>query len=74
MRFFYFLLLLLLIAPIAIFAYQNQERITLDFLNQTLNARLVLILVAAYVLGMFSGWTVVGMFRRSYRNLTEGPR
>ena len=36
-----------------------------------LEAKVAVILGAAYVLGMFSGWTVVGLLRRSLNRSSE---
>jgi uncharacterized integral membrane protein len=73
MRFFYLLVLLALIAAIAIFAYQNAEGVDVQFLKWGMTTSLAAVVGAAYLLGMLSGWTVVGLFRRSLYRATE-PR
>jgi len=71
MRFFYLLILLALIAVIAIFAYQNAEAVDVQFLNWGVPTTLAAVAGAAYLLGMLSGWTVIGLFRRSLYRATE---
>ena len=74
MRLFYFILLLLLIGALAAFAVQNREPVAIKFASWSDTYPLPVLLGAAYVLGMFSGWTVVGMVRRSLRRVTEEQR
>jgi lipopolysaccharide assembly protein A len=71
MRFVYFLLLLAFIAAVGVFAWQNHEEVTLHYLDRTLAAPLSLLIGAVYLLGMLSGWTVVGMLKRSVQRVTE---
>ena len=71
MRVIYAVLLLVFVAAIIIFAIQNNEPITIKFLGNSWEIALALLVAAAYLLGMFSGWTVVGMLRRSLRRVTE---
>ena len=72
-RFFYLLVLLALIAAIGIFAFQNAEAVDVQFLKWGMSTSLAAVVGAAYLLGMLSGWTVVGLFRRSLYRATE-PR
>ena len=71
MRLFYFVLLLLFVGAIIAFAVQNREAVAIKFLQWGDSYPLPVLLGAAYVLGMFSGWTVVGMLRRSFSRVTE---
>ncbi len=71
MRLFYFILLLLFAGALAAFAVQNRDAIEIKFLEWKDTYPLPALLGAAYVLGMFSGWTVVGMIRRSLKRVTE---
>jgi putative membrane protein len=71
MRFLYFLILVAFLAAVGLFAWQNHEEVTLHYLDRTLAAPLSLLVGAVYVLGMLSGWTVVGMFKRSLQRVTE---
>jgi len=71
MRFFYFIILLTLLGAIGIFAWQNQETITLLYLDRSVACPLALLIGIVYGLGMLSGWTVVGFLRRSLRRVSE---
>lgn len=71
MRIFYLILLVVFLLAITIFAVQNQSFQELQFLGMQLAAPLSLIIAAAYVLGMLTGWTVVGFLRRSVRHVTH---
>ena len=53
---------------------QNNATQTLRFLNWRLEAPTALVTVASYLLGMISGWTVVGFLSRSFRRVTEEQR
>jgi putative membrane protein len=70
-RFLYFVFLLTVAGCVVLFALQNQQELTLTFVNQTLTANVALIIGIAYLLGMLSGWTIVGMLRRSVARVTE---
>jgi uncharacterized integral membrane protein len=74
MRFVYFLLLVLFLAAVTVFAVQNMNEVTVKFLDREHSYPLAAIVAAAYVLGMFSGWTVVGMLKRSFQRVTERTR
>jgi uncharacterized integral membrane protein len=74
MKVFYFLLLMLLIAAAVVFAVQNKDDVTIHYLQESVSAPLALVLGAGYVLGMLSGWTVIGLFKRSWREVTERGR
>jgi uncharacterized integral membrane protein len=71
MRFFYFLLLVLFVGVVAVFAFQNKDPVTIKYLDKEQSFPLPAIVGAAYVLGMFSGWTVVGMLKRSIQRVTD---
>jgi len=73
MRMFYFLILLFLLAAIGVFALQNREVVTLQYLDQSVACPLSLLIAVVYLLGMVSGWTVVGFVRRSVRRVAERP-
>jgi len=70
MRGFYAVLLLVFLAAVGVFAYQNQEAVTLRYLDRSIDCPMALLIAASYVLGMLSGWTVVGLITRSWRRVT----
>ena len=73
MRFLQSLIFLIVLIAILIFAVQNSDTQSLRFLNLRLDAPMSLVTIASYLLGMLSGWTVVGFLRRSFRRVTEDP-
>jgi uncharacterized integral membrane protein len=73
MRFLQSLIFLIVLVAILIFAVQNSATQSLRFLNWRLDAPMSLVTVASYLLGMLSGWTVVGFLSRSIRRVTEDP-
>jgi hypothetical protein len=73
MRVIYGFFLLLFIAAVAAFAFFNHEEVTLTFFDWSLKASLAALTGATYLLGMFSGWTVVGMVRKSIHRVTDRP-
>jgi uncharacterized membrane protein YciS (DUF1049 family) len=74
MRFLCFLFLLAFVGVIVAFGYYNQEDVTLRFYQWTMTASMALVVGAVYVLGMLSGWTVVGTLRRTLQRVTERPQ
>lgn len=71
MRGFYAILLILFLAVIAIFAFMNMERITVNYPGGSWEVRFAILIGAVYVLGMFSGWSVVGVIKKSLKRVTE---
>ena len=71
MRWVYLVLLVVIVTMIVVFFAQNRENETLKFFNQSITAPLYLFFVAVYLLGMWTGGTVVGFVRRAYRHATE---
>jgi len=73
-RIIYVILLLLFLAAVGVFAWQNQANVPLQFINQVGEYPLAAVIGVTYLLGMLTGWTVVGLFKRSLRRVTEEPR
>jgi lipopolysaccharide assembly protein A len=72
-RFFCMVFLLLFVGAIGVFAWQNRDDVTLHFLNWTVVTSLAVVAGASYALGMLSGWSVVGMIRKSIHRVTDRP-
>jgi uncharacterized integral membrane protein len=70
MRAFYGLLLVVFIAAVVIFALQNNDDITLRYINQSETLPLAAVIGGVYLLGMLSGWTIVGFVRSSIHRMT----
>jgi putative membrane protein len=73
MRFICFLVLAAVAAVVIIFAAQNRQDVTLTFYNYRLTSNVSVLIGAVYVLGMISGWSVVGMLRRSLARVIQTP-
>jgi uncharacterized membrane protein YciS (DUF1049 family) len=71
MRLVYLFILLTVGATVAVFAVQNNEAVTLRYLDRSISTSLPALIAAVYLLGMVSGWTVVGFLTRSLRRVTE---
>lgn len=74
MRGFYFLILVIFLGVVGLFAFQNQEEISIHYLDRSILVPLSLLVGAVYLLGMLSGWTVVGLLRRSLNRVLESSR
>ena len=74
MRFFSFLFLLIILIVVAAFALQNNESIPVQFFNWGITASFAAVVGIAYLLGMLSGWSVVGAVRRSVSRVAEYRR
>jgi uncharacterized integral membrane protein len=59
------------VGAIAIFAYQNSDPVNVLFLKWGMSTTLAAVAGVGYLLGMLSGWSVVGLFRRSLNRVTE---
>ena len=71
MRWVYLILLLVIIAAVVVFVIQNDRSEAVMFFNQSITAPLSLIFIVVYFLGMWTGGTVVGFFKRAYHHATE---
>jgi uncharacterized integral membrane protein len=70
MRWVYLALLLVIVTIIVVFIAQNRENETVTFFSQRITAPMSIYFVAMYFLGMWSGGTVVGFVKRTYRHAT----
>jgi uncharacterized integral membrane protein len=70
MRVFHTLVLLLILGAFGLFALQNHQVITLKYLNWSISCPFSLLVIVAYLLGMASGWTILGITRLSLRRAT----
>ena len=73
MRVVYFVILMLLLVAIGLFALQNHEIITLRFLEWDISCPFSILMVVVYLLGMATGWTVLSIMRHSLRRATAHP-
>jgi len=73
MRVLCLVILLAVGAAVILFAMENQQPVTLTFYNYSLTVHVAALIGAAYALGMVSGWTVVGILRRSIVRVAQSP-
>jgi lipopolysaccharide assembly protein A len=71
MRILYCFILLVIMAALAVFAVQNNEHVTLHYLDRQVSCSMSLLIGLVYLLGMVSGWTVVGVLKRTLQRVTE---
>ena len=71
MRFLCFLFLAVFAGAAVAFAIQNQHETTVTFLNWQVTQPIAVVIAVSFALGMFSGWSIVGMLRRSVYRTSE---
>jgi uncharacterized integral membrane protein len=69
MRFIQAVIFLAFLCAVGLFAIQNTNAITVNFWNWKITNSVAILAVAAYALGMLSGWTVVAFVSRSVRQV-----
>jgi len=74
MRYLQAFAFLTFLVAIGVFAVQNRDVITVNFLGWNLSQPVALLSIVVYVLGMLSGWTVVAFLRRSIHGVTAKPQ
>ena len=70
MRWIHLSVIVLFVAVIVIFAFQNLQLVTMSFLGFSARAPLALLIVVIYLLGAATGGSLLALLRRSY----EGSR
>ena len=68
------LFLLTLIAVVGLLSYENNVSTNLTAWTYHVDVPVPVLVVAVYVLGMLSGWWLVGMMKRSWQRITEPDR
>jgi len=71
MRFFCFLLLVLFVVVVTVLVMQNREDVTLRFYDRSETFSLPAVIGAIYALGMLTGWTVVGLLKRTVQRVAD---
>ena len=74
MRFLCLLFLIAFAGAVGYFAYSNSQEVELHFLQWQGTYSVAALAGVAYGLGMLSGWSVVGILRRSLSRATEADR
>ena len=71
MRILCLLFLVAVAAAVTVFVIQNDQALTLMFFGRPLTAPVAAVVGVAYGLGMLTGWSVVGLLRRSFQTATD---
>ena len=74
MRFLSGLFLIALVALLVVLAYENNRSTSLEAWRWRMDVPLPLLVLGVYVLGMVSGWWLVGAVKRSWQRVTEPDR
>ena len=74
MRFLSGVFLIVLVAVLGLLAYENNRDTTLNAWTWNLDVPLPLLIGGVYLLGMVSGWWLVGLMKRSWQRVTEPDR
>ena len=73
MRTICFLFLLVFAGAAGVLAYENQRGTVVTFFNRDITTSIPILVGVTYLAGMLSGWTVVGIIRRSVSRVLEQP-
>ena len=71
MRLLSILLLILLVAVVGLFAWQNHEDVALRFFEWGFAIPIAALIAVVYLLGMVSGWSLWRGLRRTIIRVTE---
>ncbi len=74
MRLLSLLFLVLFIAALGLFAYENNRSVEIALLKFHWEMALPILMLVVYLLGMCSGWFVVGLLKRSWQRVSEPDR
>ena len=74
MRVISLLFLILLVAFLVILAIENNRPSTITVFQWSWELPFPALVVALYVLGMLTGWALIGAVKRSWRRVTDAER
>jgi lipopolysaccharide assembly protein A len=74
MRFIQAVIFLAFLGVVGVFAVQNTDVVTVNFWTWKQSGPVAILTIAVYLLGMLSGWAVVGFVRRSLRQVAKHPQ
>lgn len=72
MRWFHLAVIILFVAVILIFAFQNLDVVTVSFLGFSARAPLAVVIPIIYLLGAATGGSLISLLRRSYAGSKRG--
>ena len=67
MRYVRMVIAIVLVVLIGVFAVQNLQSVKVSFIKWSVNAPQVFVILGTYVLGMVTGWGLVELLKRSFR-------
>ncbi len=73
MRALFLIIIVLFLATIAVFAFQNLYSVTVAFLGLQLTAPLAFLIALIYLLGMATGGSLISFLRYSIHKATAKP-
>jgi len=73
MRALFLIIIVLFLATIAVFAFQNLQSVTVAFLGLQLTAPLAFLVALIYLLGMATGGSLLSFLRYSIHKATSTP-
>ncbi len=71
MKIVYSILLFIFVVALVTFIFQNTQSVKIQFLGWSREAPMAAVSLGLYMLGMFSGWAVIGFLRKSIRTIRE---
>lgn len=76
MRYIWLLIFLITVAIVGIFAYENNEPVAINYWDRNLAVESIhlpmsLLIGATYLLGMLTGWVVIGFLRQTVQHMTD---
>jgi hypothetical protein len=74
MRWLYFLFLVAFAGAAGLLAYENRQDVPLTVFNNQFTTSVPILVGLTYLAGMLSGWTVVGIIRRSLNRVFQDPK
>ena len=74
MRIVHLVLLILFIGALVIFCVQNLDNVTVKYLSASVTIPMPLLVFLIYILGMFSGGSVLSFIRRSIHGVTKDKK
>jgi uncharacterized membrane protein YciS (DUF1049 family) len=74
MRYVFLILIIVFLALIATFAFQNLQLVTVVFTGLQLTAPLAVLIAIVYLLGMATGGSLFSFLRYSIQKATTDPR
>jgi putative membrane protein len=73
MRTIYLAIIIIFVAALIIFLFQNTESVSVSFLTLAISTPLAILVLVAYVLGAATGGSLFALLRKSYAGSWRSP-